>query len=111
MGAELGEGWSSDNKERSAKSPLSPCPEILSPQQHRLYFSKEKRRGKTVTIVQPFCLERETFRSLLKTLKKKLGTGGTARGKSLEFQGDIPEPLRKELLSMKYRFKSTAKNA
>ncbi|MEN8726521.1 MAG: translation initiation factor, partial [Sulfurovum sp.] len=43
---------------------------------------------------------------LLKTLKKKLGTGGTVKDESLEFQGDIPELLRKYLEALGYRFKN-----
>ena len=107
MGTDLGKGWTSDNKEPLPAASASSCQNILTPQQHRLYCSKEKRRGKTVTIVQPFCLEKEVLRSLLKKLKRRLGTGGTAKGQHLEFQGDISGLLRKQLLSMGYRFKNS----
>jgi len=105
MGADFGESWSSDNKKKSAETPSSTYGEILPPEKHQLHFAKEKRRGKIVTIVKPFCLERETFQSLLRTLKKKLGTGGTSKENWLEFQGDIPGLLRKHLETMGYRFK------
>ena len=41
----------------------------------------------------------------LKTLKKKLGTGGTTKENTLEFQGDIPEQIRKHLQTLGYTFK------
>ena len=102
MGADLGEGWSADNK-----NTISNSKEIASksPQEHRLYLSREKRRGKTVTIVHPFHLVKEELQRLLKILKKKLGTGGTIREDALEFQGDIPEQLRTSLEEMQYRFR------
>ena len=105
MGADFGESWSADNKKKSTKAPSSTCKGILPPEKHQLHFAKEKRRGKIVTIVKPFCLEKGALQSLLKTLKKKLGTGGTSKENLLEFQGDIPDLLRKHLEAMGYRFK------
>ena len=102
MGADLGDGWASDNKEKNIKKEE---PEIKSPQKHQLYLAKEKRRGKVVTIVKPFHLEKKALQALLKTLKKKLGTGGTVKESSLEFQGDIPDKLKASLEEMHYRFR------
>ena len=102
MGVNFEEGWSSDNKEKSKPKAI----EIKTPNQHQLHFAKEKRRGKVVTIVKPFHLEKSQLQELLKTLKKKLGTGGTAKEDTLEFQGDIPEQLRKHLEDLEYRFKN-----
>ena len=103
MGANFGDDWSSDNKEKPAKEVST---EIKEPNKHQLHFAKEKRRGKVVTIVKPFYLEKSDLQALVKTLKKKLGTGGTVKENSLEFQGDIPEQLRKHLEHLEYRFKS-----
>ena len=102
MGANFGDDWSSDNKDKPAKNISS---EIKEPNKHQLHFAKEKRRGKVVTIVKPFCLEKKGLQVLLKTLKKKLGCGGTTKENSLEFQGDIPEQIRKHLETLGYRFK------
>ena len=102
MGADFGDDWSSDNKDKPDKKVST---EIKAPERHQLYFVKEKRRGKVVTIVKPFCLDKTALQALLKTLKKKLGTGGTVKEDSLEFQGDIPELLRKYLEALGYRFK------
>ena len=68
-------------------------------------MAKEKRRGKTVTVIKPFHLAKEDLKILLKTLKKKLGTGGTIKENTLEFQGDVPDTLRASLEEMHYRFK------
>lgn len=103
MGANFKDGWTSDNKEKPAKKVSQ---EIKRPEKHQLHLAKEKRRGKVVTIVKPFYLERSTLQALLKTLKKKLGTGGTVKEDSLEFQGDIPDLLRTHLEALGYRFKS-----
>ena len=102
MGANFEDGWSSDNKEK----PKAKSVETKAPNKHQLHFAKEKRRGKVVTIVQPFHLEKSQLQALLKTLKKKLGTGGTLKEDTLEFQGDIPEQLRTQLEALEYRFKT-----
>lgn len=102
IGANFGDDWSSDNKEKTTKKVST---HIIEPAKHQLHLAKEKRRGKVVTIVKPFQLEKKALEALLKTLKKKLGTGGTVKEDSLEFQGDMPEVLREHLEALGYRFK------
>jgi len=102
MGADLGDGWAADNKEKTVKKAKQ---EIKPPEKHQLHLAKEKRRGKVVTIVKPFHLAKEELHSLLKKLKKKLGTGGTVKENTLEFQGDIPDKLKASLEAMHYRFR------
>ena len=102
MGADFGDAWSSDNKDKPSKKIST---EIKAPEKHQLHFAKEKRRGKVVTIVKPFYLDKTSLQALLKTLKKKLGTGGTVKENSLEFQGDIPDMLRKNIENLGYTFK------
>ena len=103
MGADFSDEWSSDNKEKLKKSIKT---EIKLPEKHQLHFAKEKRRGKVVTIVQPFCLSPSELKALLKTLKKKLGTGGTIKEDALEFQGEVKESLSLQLKKLGYRFKT-----
>ncbi len=79
--------------------------EILEPSKHQLVLHKEKRRGKIVTLVGPFSLETDVAKTLLKTLKKRLGCGGTASENFLELQGDIQPKLREQLEALEYRFK------
>ena len=102
MGTDFGNEWSSDNKDKSAPKVST---EIKSPEKHQLHFAKEKRRGKIVTTVKPFCLAKKDLQALLKMIKKKLGTGGTLKENTLEFQGEIQEQLRVILEKLEYRFK------
>jgi len=102
MGANFSDDWSSDNKEKPQKEISL---ETKEPQQHQLHFAKEKRRGKTVTIVRPFFLDKKALQALLKTVKKKMGTGGTAKEDSLEFQGEVKENLKVQLEKLGYGLK------
>jgi len=102
MGADFGDNWSSDNKTKDVKNVST---EIKTPQKHQLHFAKEKRRGKVVTIIKPFCLDKKDLQALLKTIKKKLGTGGTMKENTLEFQGELHTQLKIILEKLEYRFK------
>ena len=102
IGADLGDGWTADNKKHIKKESYT---EVKPPEKHHLYLSIEKRRGKTVTIVKPFYLAKTDLQTLLKSLKKRLGTGGTLKEDALEFQGDISNTLRITLEEMAFRFK------
>jgi len=102
MSANFSDDWSSDNKEKPKKKMTA---EMKNPEKHQLYFSKEKRRGKVVTIVQPFFLEDKVLKELLKTLKKKLGTGGTVKENALEFQGEVKDSLKIQLEKLDFRLK------
>jgi len=103
MGADFSDTWQSDNKD---KVKVESTTVIKSPQKHLLYFAKEKRRGKIVTLVQPFHLNKSDLACLLKKLKKTLGTGGTVKENRLEFQGEVTEKLKIHLLAQEYRFKN-----
>jgi translation initiation factor 1 len=103
MGALFDDNWTADNKEKPKNRQLTT--EIKSPEKHQLHFTKEKRRGKVVTIVQPFYLPIRELKALLKMVKKKLGTGGTLKENYLEFQGDVQTPLQLQLEKLNYKFK------
>ncbi len=100
MGAKFDDGWSVEKDEKKNVSK-----KITEPKKHQLYFAKEKRRGKTVTIVKPFYIDKKELQSVLKTIKKKLGTGGTLKEDSLEFQGELKDKLKPILESLEFRFK------
>ena len=99
---DFGDDWNVDNKDKISTETLA---EIKKPEKHQLHFGKEKRRGKTMTIVKPFYLNKNDLKILLKELKKRLGTGGTVKENRLEFQGDIHELVHKHLDTLGYRFK------
>jgi len=102
MGASWDDEWSSDNKQTKSKKEIN---EIKEPSKHRLYISKEKRRGKIVTIVQPFYLADNELKALLKSIKSSLGCGGTIKKNSLEFQGEVSQKLKDTLNSKEFNFK------
>jgi translation initiation factor 1 len=80
--------------------------EKLEPKKHFLLFKKEKRRGKTVTLVGPFFLDQEETTLLLTKLKKRLGCGGVYKEDFMEFQGELKDKLRELLLLEEFRFKA-----
>jgi translation initiation factor 1 len=79
--------------------------ENLNPQKHQLFFAKQKRRGKTVTLVGEFFMPKEDINKVLKTLKKKLGCGGAFKDNMMEFQGDIKDKVRPLLVDLDFKFK------
>lgn len=101
MGANFDEDSLPPKKEKKREKE-----EIILPNKHSLYIQKEKRRGKVVTIVKPFYLQKDELKTTLKTLKKKLGTGGTIKEDSLEFQGDISPNLKEQLIKLDFKFKN-----
>ena len=102
MGSDFRDEWSSDNKIKAQKKVKT---EILDKSQHKLHFAKEKRRGKVITIVQPFYMDKKELQAILKSLKKSMGTGGTIKDNQMEFQGDIKDKLKDNLKELGFKFK------
>ncbi|MDE0957873.1 MAG: translation initiation factor [Planctomycetota bacterium] len=55
----------------------------------------EKRRGKTVTVVDEIPLVEKDVKALLRDLKKRLASGGTCKQNTIELQGDHVDGVRK----------------
>lgn len=102
IGADIKEGW--EEVKSSNKTEL--LNEILEPNKHFLFFKKEKRRGKTVTLVGEFYIGQNEAEVLLKDLKKKLGCGGAFKDGWMEFQGELKDKLKVLLLQNNFRFKN-----
>ncbi|MBS4067583.1 MAG: translation initiation factor [Sulfurimonas sp.] len=101
IGAEIEDGWAKVESPRKT----SLLNEIIEPSKHFLIFKKEKRRGKTVTLVGEFHISQNDSESILKSLKKKLGCGGTLKDGWMEFQGELKDKLRTLLIEDGFRFK------
>ncbi len=101
IGADIDDSWAEVQSPR--KTQISS--EILEPSKHFLFFKKEKRRGKTVTLVGEFQIPKTDATALLKTLKKKLGCGGKYADAWMEFQGELKDKLREHLIKEGFRFK------
>jgi len=101
MGSNFSDGWNEVTEKKSSNTST----QILLPKEHQLVFTREKRRGKVVTLVGRFSLSKEDITALLKLLKKKLGVGGAYKEPWMEFQGELQDKLRDLLLKEDYRFK------
>lgn len=101
IGAEIENSWAEVESPRKSKI----SNEIVEAQKHFLVFTKEKRRGKTVTLVGEFQVSKNDASAILKSLKKKLGCGGSYKDSWMEFQGDVKEKLRPLLVKEEFRFK------
>ena len=102
IGADIDDSWAQVQTPR--KSIIAD--ELLAPNKHLLHFAKEKRKGKTVTLVGEFFLETKDANATLKILKKKLGCGGAYKNNYMEFQGELKEKIRPLLVNLGFRFKS-----
>lgn len=101
IGANIDDGWAEVQTQKKSSS----SNEILEPSKHFLFFKKEKRRGKTVTLVGEFQVEKSDSASILKKLKKSLGCGGSFKDGWMEFQGELKDKLKPLLVAEGFRFK------
>ena len=101
LNQDLGDSWAQVNAPRKTKI----LEDNLEPSKHQLFFSKEKRKGKTITLVGEIMLPKEQVSTLLKSIKKKLGCGGTYKENFMEFQGELKEKIRPLLVEEGFKFK------
>jgi translation initiation factor 1 len=71
----------------------------------RVEIDRTARAGKTVTVASGFLHTPETLAKVAATLKKKCGSGGTAKDDAIEIQGDHVTRISAELQEMGYRVK------
>jgi translation initiation factor 1 len=72
-------------------------------QQIRVILDRKRRAGKTVTVASGFDHTPESLAKLAATLKKKCGSGGTAKDGEIEIQGDHAGRVGEELKRLGYR--------
>ena len=77
-----------------------------SKQTIRVAVDRKRRAGKTVTLATGFQHTPETLASVAQTLKKKCGSGGTAKDAEIEIQGDHVAKIAAELQKLGYRVKT-----
>ena len=71
----------------------------------RVGVDRKRRAGKTVTVAAGFEVTAESLAKIATQLKKRCGSGGTARGSEIEIQGDHAETVATELAKLGYRVK------
>ena len=71
----------------------------------RVVADRKRRAGKTVTVASGFQHTPESLAKLATSLKKKCGSGGTAKDDEIEIQGDHVARVGEELLRLGYRVK------
>ena len=74
-------------------------------QQIRVAIDKKRRAGKTVTVASGFQHTSESLAKLAAVLKKKCGSGGTAKDSEIELQGEHVARVADELRKLGYRVK------
>ncbi len=100
IGAHIDTGWSQvETVESEITTPT------LLPQQHALVFQRQKRRGKVVTLIGPFHIDKTQAHLLLKKVKKMLGCGGSYKAPWMEFQGERHISLKPLLTAEGFAFK------
>ena len=99
--------WTSDPEEarklrEGGKTALDVDP---AKQTIRVALDRKRRAGKTVTVASGFEHSPESLQKLSTQLKKKCGSGGTAKGSEIEIQGDHADAIAGELSRLGYRVK------
>ena len=102
---DLSIGATFDDKWAIVEEKKRPTGKNLHPKEHKLIIKKEKRRGKIVTVVGEFFLEKKEAQQLLKKLKSTLACGGTFKEGWMEFQGNIHEKLKETIQTEGFSFK------
>jgi translation initiation factor 1 len=101
--------WTSDPEEarrlRESGKLETPVDAEPAKQTIRVTLDKKRRAGKTVTVAAGFQHTPETLAAAAQTLKKKCGSGGTAKDGEIELQGDHVTRVKAELERMGYRVK------
>jgi translation initiation factor 1 len=71
----------------------------------RVTLDRKRRAGKSVTVASRFQHTPESLAALAQRLKKKCGSGGTAKDDEIEIQGDHVARVMAELQALGYRVK------
>ena len=82
-------------------------PETLEPSKQKLLVGIDRRNrgGKQVTLVSGFVGRADDLKELGRTLKTRLGVGGSAKDGEITIQGDFREKVTELLQSLGYNAK------
>ena len=71
----------------------------------RIRRESKGRKGKTLTTVFGFDLDKEDLKNIAKSMKQHCGTGGSAKAGIIVIQGDHRDKIKKFLESQGYTVK------
>lgn len=71
----------------------------------KVSIDRKARKGKTATIIEGFLCDDERLKDIAKTMKMKIGAGGSARAGEILLQGDWKEKSMQILREMGYKVK------
>ena len=71
----------------------------------RIWLEKNKRGGKTVSVIKDLPHNPKYFQKLAKDLKKSCGSGGVFKNDTIEIQGDCREKMKTYLEKLGFRVK------
>ncbi|MEO8383424.1 MAG: hypothetical protein ABI779_27455 [Acidobacteriota bacterium] len=101
--------WTSDPEEakrlRESGRLEEPANADVAKQTIRVTADRKRRAGKTVTVASGFQHTPDALSALAAALKKKCGSGGTAKENEIEIQGDHLARVAEELRKLGYRVK------
>ena len=102
--------WTSDPEEakrlRESGKLETPTDADAAKQVIRVTLDRKRRAGKTVTVASGFQHTADSLNAVAATLKKKCGSGGTAKDNEIEIQGDHVARVMTELQKLGYRTKT-----
>ncbi len=81
----------------------TPAPESVEKARLDILLDKKGRKGKAATIVCGFTIGDEAVEEVAASLKKRLGTGGSARGGEILVQGDKRPQVEAALRAMGFK--------
>lgn len=83
----------------------APATDAAKAQKDKLHVIVERkgRGGKVATIITGFTIDDDAVAELASRLKRKLGSGGSARGGEILIQGDRADAVLKALTEMGYK--------
>jgi translation initiation factor 1 len=91
---------------------LEPSPEPKTERENELtkqhleaHFSKKGRAGKVVTLIKGFEGDTEALKSLAKTLKQTVNTGGTVKNGEILIQGNYRDQIIDKLRELGHEVK------
>ena len=99
--------WSDDGSHLNKKKKELPSEKDLNPSEHllKIELQKNKRGGKTVSVIVDLPFNPKYFQKMTKKLKNSLGTGGSFKSESIEIQGDHREKIKIFLENLGFKVK------